>query len=50
MTSLGAKSLVVEKTSDLDAVADAIANRRPGQPLFIEAKLDPDMVSAITDH
>lgn len=50
MTSLGAKSLVVEKVSDLDAVAEAVANRRPGQPLFIEAKLDPDMVSAITDH
>ena len=50
MTSLGARSLVVEKVSDLDAVADAVAARRPGQPLFIEARLDPDMVSAITDH
>ncbi|MDH3682894.1 MAG: thiamine pyrophosphate-binding protein, partial [Acidimicrobiia bacterium] len=50
MTSLGAKSVVVEKESDLDAVADAVQNRRPGQPLFIEARLDPDMVSAITSH
>ncbi|MGI9599145.1 MAG: thiamine pyrophosphate-binding protein, partial [Acidimicrobiales bacterium] len=50
MTARGARSLVVEKASDFDAVAEAVANRRPGQPLFIEAKLDPDMVSEITDH
>ncbi len=50
MTSLGAASVVVEKVSDLDAVAEVVASRRPGRPVFIEAKLDPDMVSAITDH
>ena len=50
MTSLGAKSVVVEKLSDMEAAADAVANRRPGQPVFIEAKLDPDMVSSIANH
>ncbi len=50
MTSLGAKSVVVEKESDFEAVVDAVENRRPGQPVFIEAKLDPDMISAITMH
>ncbi len=50
MTSLGATSVVVDKPGDLDAVAEAIEGRQPGQPVFIEAKLDPDMVSAITDH
>jgi thiamine pyrophosphate-dependent acetolactate synthase large subunit-like protein len=50
MASLGAKSVVVEKASDLDTVADAIENRQPGRPVFIEAKLDPDVVSAITNH
>ena len=50
MTSLGAKAVVVEKAADLDAAAEAVERRRPGQPVLIEAKLDPDMVSAITDH
>ena len=50
MESLGAKSIVVEKASDLDAVAEAVNNRQPGRPVFIEAKLDPDMVSAMTTH
>jgi thiamine pyrophosphate-dependent acetolactate synthase large subunit-like protein len=50
MASLGAKSVVVEKADDIDAVADAVDGRQPGRPVFIEAKLDPDVVSAITNH
>ena len=50
MTSLGATSVVVDKVADFEAVTDAVDNRQPGRPVFIEAKLDPDMVSAITNH
>ena len=50
MTALGATSVVVESVDDFDAVAEAIEGRQPGRPVFIEAKLDPDMVSAIADH
>lgn len=49
MTSLGATSVVVSSLEDLDEVATAVADRRPGQPVFIELKLDPDMVSAMMD-
>ncbi len=47
LNALGGKALQVKSVDDFDAVAEAIANRRPGQPIVIEASLDPDMVSSI---
>lgn len=48
MEALGANTVVVSGPDDFDNVSAAVANRQPGRPLFIEARLDPDMVSAIT--
>jgi len=45
--ALGTKSVQVSHLDHMDAVADAVANRQPGQPVFIEVVLDPDMVSSI---
>jgi len=50
LSSLGARSVVVESEAGFDGVAAAIDERRPGRPVLIEAKLDPDVVSAITEH
>ncbi|MEL7155769.1 MAG: thiamine pyrophosphate-binding protein [Actinomycetota bacterium] len=50
MTSLGADAVVVSSLADMDAAADAVRDRQPGRPVFIEAKLDPDMVSSIMGH
>ncbi|MGF1600031.1 MAG: thiamine pyrophosphate-binding protein [Acidimicrobiales bacterium] len=47
MSTLGARSVVVGGPDDLEAVAEAVADRQPGRPVFIEAKLDPDVVSSI---
>ncbi len=50
MTSLGAKSVPVRTLDDMAAAAEAVKARRPGQPVFIEVSLDPEMISAITTH
>lgn len=47
MTSLGARSVVISNLDDIDAAAKAVEERRPGQPVFIEVKVDPDMISSI---
>ncbi len=49
MSSLGARSVQVASLDQLDLVAEAVEAREPGQPIFIEVVLDPDMVSAIMD-
>lgn len=50
MTALGARAVQVNELDDLDKVAEAIDQRKPGQPVVIEAALDPDVVSSIMDH
>jgi len=50
LTSLGARVVTVRNTDDVSDAADAIANRTPGQPVVIEAALDPDVVSSIMGH
>ena len=47
MSSLGADAVVVSNLGDMEAAAVAVRDRRPGRPVFIEAKLDPDVVSSI---
>ena len=47
MGALGANTVTVSSLADMDHAADAITNRKTGQPVFIEAKLDPAMISAI---
>ena len=49
MAALGARSVAVSSLDDLDQAAEAVANRRPGEPVFIEVTLDPDMVSSIME-
>ncbi|MGH1493778.1 MAG: thiamine pyrophosphate-binding protein [Acidimicrobiales bacterium] len=50
LTALGGKVVQVSGLSDIEAAAEAINNRTPGQPVVIEATLDPDMVSSIMGH
>lgn len=50
LTSLGAKVVTVSDAADFEAVATAIADRQPGEPLVIEASLDADMISTIMGH
>ena len=50
MSALGAKVVQVKELSDLDKAAEAIEQRKPGQPVVIEASLDPDVVSSIMGH
>ena len=50
LPALGARAVQVSEPSDLDDAAKAIAERVPGQPVVIEASLDPDVVSGIMGH
>lgn len=50
LSSLGAKTVQINGEDDYAAAADAIDNRRPGEPVVIEVSLDPDMVSEIGGH
>lgn len=48
--ALGATTVQVNGDDDFAAAAAAINARQPGQPVVIEASLDPDMVSEIAGH
>ena len=50
LSALGGRVVQVSGQSDIEAAAEAINNRTPGQPVVIEATLDPDMVSSIMGH
>lgn len=50
MSALGARVVQVNDLSDLEKAAEAIEQRKPGQPVVIEASLDPDVVSSIMGH
>ena len=50
LSALGAKTVLVTGDDDFAAADEAINNRRPGQPVVIEAALDADMVSEIAGH
>ena len=45
--SLGCAAVRVNNRGDIKAAVDAVDKRRPGQTVFIEARLDPDMVSGL---
>jgi acetolactate synthase-1/2/3 large subunit len=50
LSALGARVVQVNDVSDIETAAEAIDARTPGQPVVIEASLDPDMVSSIMGH
>lgn len=48
--SMGCQTMRIESLDDIDAAIDVVKNRTPGQPVLIEARTDPDVVSTIYGH
>ena len=45
--TLGCAATRVSNLADIKTAADLINNRRPGQPVLIEATIDPNMISEL---